>query len=58
MKIPLMKISILFFCLWLSQSLKAGNFEQFITYVNLLPQNERQAKIVSQDWAMGSIFIR
>lgn len=53
-----MKISILFFCLWLSQSLKAGNFEQFITYVNLLPQNERQAKIVSQDWAMGSIFIR
>jgi enterochelin esterase family protein len=42
-----MKKSILFFCILISQTIQAGNFEQFINYVNLLPVNERQAKVDS-----------
>ena len=42
-----MKKLILIFFILISQSTHAGTFEQFIYYVNLLPLNERQAKIDS-----------
>ena len=40
-----MKKLILIIGILISQTIYAGNFEQFIYYVNLLPLNERQAKI-------------
>jgi len=42
-----MKKLILIFFILISQSIYAGNFEQFIYYVNLLPLNERQVKVDS-----------
>ncbi|MCX6247835.1 MAG: alpha/beta hydrolase-fold protein [Bacteroidetes bacterium] len=42
-----MKKIILFTCILLSQSIFAGNFENFINYLNQLPENERQAKVDS-----------
>jgi enterochelin esterase family protein len=42
-----MKKIILFFCILASPTILAGNFERFISYLNLLPLNERQAKVDS-----------
>ena len=39
-----MKKIILFFCILASPAILAGNFERFISYIKLLPLNERQAK--------------
>lgn len=42
-----MKKLLLFFLIFISQSTFSGNFMNFIAYVNLLPLNERQAKVDS-----------
>jgi len=42
-----MKKLILFFCILASPTILAGNFGRFISYLNLLPLNERQAKVDS-----------
>jgi len=42
-----MKKLILIIGILISQTIQAGNFEQFISYVNMLPLNERQAKVDS-----------
>ncbi len=39
-----MKKIILFCCILISQTTNAGSFDRFISYLNLLPLNERQAK--------------
>jgi enterochelin esterase family protein len=42
-----MKKIILFFCILASPTILAGNFARFISYLNLLPLNARQAKVDS-----------
>ena len=42
-----MRKIILFLFILITQTLRAGTFEQFISYLNQLPVNERQAKVDS-----------
>ena len=39
-----MKKIALLFCILITQTIHAGNFDRFISYLNVLPQKERQAK--------------